>query len=384
MIPVGASLGDHRTWLLAHLPALISLLAGLVVSPPAVGWVLRLAARRGLVDTPGGRKSHTTAVPRIGGVGILVGFLAGLLAASCCTGTLSFWNPKYLAILFGALTIFAAGLADDLLHRPASHPHGPRQGLSPPVKLALQLLAAGIVMAAGVRIDSLEFPSDRYVTLPPLVAWPLTAVWLVGITNALNWIDGLDGLAGGVSLIMAAVIALIAMFGPVSDAGATVFALALLGGLVGFLKYNFPPARIFMGDGGSNLLGFLLASLAVAGVMKSATVLAVVTPLLILALPIVNLTGVVLGRVLRGQNPMIADRSHLHHRLTDAGWPDLSTLLFVYAITGLCGSASLALIGLADAAAAMAIGVAILLILVAARHAPIHEVPEATPEPPGE
>jgi len=370
MTALGTSLLDVRTWLVANLPALAALLAALAISPWAVALVLRQAERRGLVDTPGGRKSHTVAVPRIGGVGILVGYLAGLCVASLFGGPLSIWNPKYLAVLAGALVIFAVGLADDLLHRPAAGEGAARHGLSAPVKLALQLLAAGIAMAAGVRIESVQIPGDGYLFFPPAVSWPLTAIWIVGIANALNFIDGLDGLAGGVSLIMAASIALIAMFGPASDAGAAVFSLALLGGIVGFLRYNFPPARIFMGDGGANLLGYLLATLAIAGVMKGATVLAVLTPILILALPIFNLTGVVVGRVLRGQNPMAADRSHLHHRLTDAGWPDLSALLFVYAVTGLCGSASLALMGLSDASAFMAIGVAMLLVYVAARRSP--------------
>jgi len=373
MTALGASMLDVRAWLVVNLPAIAALLAALVVSPPAVALVLRQAASRGLVDAPGGRKSHTTAVPRIGGVGILAGYLAGLCVASCFGDLLSIWNPKYLAVLAGALVSFAVGFADDLLHRPASDPRGARDGLSPPVKLALQILAAGIAMAAGVRIEIIQIPGDGYLLLRPAYSFPITAIWIVGITNALNWIDGLDGLAGGVSLLMAASIALIAIFGPSGDAGAAVFSLAMLGGIVGFLKYNFPPAKIFMGDGGSNLLGYLLATLAIAGVMKSATVLAVLTPILILALPILNLTGVVVGRMLRGQNPMTADRSHLHHRLTDAGWPDLSALLFVYAVTGLCGSASLALMGLSKSAAFMAIGVAVMLVFVAARRAPIQE-----------
>lgn len=377
MTALGASLHQVGLWVVANLPALAALLAALLVSPPAVALVLRQAAQRGLVDTPGGRKSHTTAVPRIGGVGILAGYLAGLAVASCFGGPLSIWNTKYLAVLAGSLVIFGVGLADDLLHRPAGDAGEGRDGLSASTKLLLQIVAAVIAMSAGVRIKSIQIPGDGFLFFSPAVSWTITAIWIVGIANALNWIDGLDGLAGGVSLLMAASIALIAMFGPASDAGATVFALSMLGGIVGFLKYNFPPARIFMGDGGSNLLGYLLATLAIAGVMKGATVLAVLTPILILALPIVNLTGVVVGRVLRGQNPMAADRSHLHHRLTDAGWPDLSALLFVYAVTGLCGSASLALMGLSDQAAFMAIGVAILLVGVAARRAPIQDAERA-------
>ena len=371
-----AAAGFMSHWLVADLPALAALLAAVLVSLPAVSQVLQQAARRGLVDTPGGRKSHAHAVPRIGGVGILAGYLAGLLVASLFRDPLlSFWNAPYLAIFSGSLLIFAVGLADDLLHRPADEDgEGARHGLSALTKLALQLVAAGIAMAAGVRIESIQIPGDGYLTFPPAVSWLLTAIWIVGIVNAVNFIDGLDGLAGGVSMIMAASIALIAMFAPASSLGTAVFALAMLGGIVGFLKFNFPPARIFMGDGGAYLLGYLLSTLAIVGVMKGATVITVLTPILILAMPIVNLTGAVVGRMLRGQNPMAADRSHLHHRLTDAGWPDLSALLFVYAVTGLCGSASLALMGLSDAAALFAIGVAMLLVYVAAKRAPTREV----------
>ncbi len=338
-----------------------ALLTGLIVSLVAVPLALRLAMRRGLLDTPEGRHTHTTAVPRIGGVGILIGFLAGLLAAALMQADYAWWNRESTGILLGALTIFAAGLADDVLRA--------RGGVSPWLRLLLQVLAAGIAMGAGVRIRGFQIPGDGYLHFPHAVSLLVTLLWIVGITNALNFIDGLDGYVGGVSLIMAGTIALIAMYGPKSSPATAIFALAMLGGICGFLRLNFPPAKIFMGDGGAYLLGFLLATLAISGVMKGATIIAVCAPMVILALPILNLAGVVVVRVLRGDNPMAADRTHLHHRLQDSGWNDLSALLFVYAICGLCGSAALSLIELSQASAALAGGVALLLVVVAARRA---------------
>ncbi|MCC7494562.1 MAG: undecaprenyl/decaprenyl-phosphate alpha-N-acetylglucosaminyl 1-phosphate transferase [Fimbriimonadaceae bacterium] len=344
---------------------LAALAAALLVALPAVPWTLRLALRRNLVDTPGGRKAHTTAVPRIGGIGIGCGYLAGVLAGAALPGAFD-WNSRDTGILVGALAMFAIGLADDL-YRPRTADGRQRDGLSAPVKLLLQLAAVALPVASGVSIDGLQIPGDGWITFPPLVSWVLSMVWIVAIINAVNFIDGLDGLAGGVSLIMAATIGTIAVWGPARSPSAAVHALALLGGIIGFLRLNFPPARIFMGDGGAYLLGYLLAVLAISAVMKTATLIAVMTPLLILALPILNLAGVVVVRVSAGRSPLSADREHLHHRLQDAGWNDLSVLLFVYAICGLCGSASLAVFGLSAPSAAFSGGVALLLVWVAAR-----------------
>ncbi len=345
----------------------VALVVSAAVSLAAVPLVLRVALRRHLLDAPGGRKSHQVAVPRLGGVGIWIGWLAGLAATALGPGLLD-WNRQDGAIFAGALMMFGVGLSDDLCRPRRKGDGAPRRdGLPAIVKLVLQIIAAVIPIYFGVRIRGFQVPGDGYLTLDPVLAWVLSGVWIVGITNALNFIDGLDGLAGGVSLLMAAVIAVIAMFGPSSAPGTAVCALALLGGIVGFLRLNFPPARIFMGDGGAYLLGYLLATLAISGVMKTATLIAVLTPILILALPILNLTGVVVIRVSKGQSPMSADREHLHHRLQDAGWTDLSVLLFVYAICGLCGSAALAVLEMSTAAAAMAGAVALLLVVVASR-----------------
>ncbi len=349
----------------------VVLLVSSLVSSLAVPLALSFAHRRGLVDAPGGRKAHLTAVPRIGGIGILAGFLAGLLGAACLPVFAQWWNREATGILLGALMMFAVGLSDDLLHQPRhGAPEGPRrEGLPAWAKLLLQVSAAAVCIAAGTRIRGVQVPGDGYLSFGAGPSAVVTALWIVGMANALNFIDGLDGLAGGVSMIMGATIAVIAIFGPAQSPAPAVFAVALFGGIVGFLRLNFPPASIFMGDGGANLLGYLLATMAVSGVMKGATAIAVLTPIVIMALPLLNLAGVVVGRVLRGDSPLKADRSHLHHRLQDAGWSDLSALLFVYAVCGLCGSAALALMELSVASAVMALAVALLLVGVASRRA---------------
>lgn len=343
---------------------LAPLVGALLTSLVAVPLVLRFALGRGLLDLPGGRKSHDVAVPRLGGVGILAGFLVGVALGSGTTRWLGWWNDDFGALLAGALIMFGVGLSDDLLHRPSGDSR--REGLPAWLKLLLQFGAALVPMYAGVRISSFQILGE-YQVLPAWLSYPLTLIWIAGITNALNFIDGVDGLAGGVSMIMVATLAIIAIGGPSSSVGTAVFALSLLGGVIGFLRYNFPPARIFMGDGGAYLLGYLLAMLAITGVMKGATTLAVLAPLVIMALPILNLAGVVVVRMLRGDSPMAADREHLHNRLQDSGWSDLSVLLFVYAVCGLCGSAALSLFGLARPSAALAGAVALLLVVVAAR-----------------
>lgn len=365
----------------------VALTVALVVSLWTMPVVLRYAHRKGLLDPATERKNHSVEVPRLGGVGILAGFIAGVAAAFFAPRPGGWWTVNTTAILVGALMMFAVGLADDLLHDRKSG----REGLSPPVKLALQFLAAAIPVVTalrvhgGVLIRGFEIFGEGYVSLHPWIAVPLTLIWIVGIANAFNFIDGLDGLCGGVALIVDLTIAVIALGGPRLAPSEAVLALATAGGIIGFLRLNFPPARIFMGDGGALMLGYLLSALAVSSVAKSQTLIALGVPLLILALPLFNLTQVVVGRVLRGDSPMQADRTHLHDRLQDAGWSPYSAVLFIYAICGLCSAAALGLSNLAKEAAILAIVVAGLLVVVAIRRPRDHDAEdpdEATPPPP--
>lgn len=367
---------------------LAAFLIAVGLSSLAVPRVLHWARRTGRVDPTDERKLHAGDQPRLGGIGIFAGFLAGaVVALTLPQGRLLFdatlnggRGRILLGVLIGAALMFGLGLADDLLHRSARGGDRPREGLPAWFKLVVQLVAAAIPIAAGLSVQTIRIPGDGYVRLWPWLQWLLPMLWIVGVANAINFIDGLDGLAGGVALIIAATLALLAL-SPVAPApGEAMLALALLGGIVGFLRLNFPPpARIFMGDGGSLLLGYVLAAISLSGVMKTATLVAVGAPFLILALPILDLTQVVVGRVMRGSSPLAADRTHLHYRLHDAGWSPFTAVLFIYAVVGLCASSALSLAGLGPQAALLSAVVAGLLVTVAARRP---GQPDATPAQP--
>jgi UDP-GlcNAc:undecaprenyl-phosphate GlcNAc-1-phosphate transferase len=337
-------------------------LTSAAVSLLAVPVACRLAMRFGFVDPAGGRKAHRVEVPRVGGVGMALGLLCGVLAARFLLPHAIGWSVGSRQVLLGALLCFLVGLGDDLLHKPG------REGLPALVKLPVQLLAAALV-AYVAPIKAITLPGDWVIEFHWGLQYAVTVLFIVTITNSMNFIDGMDGLAGGVGLIAAACLAVcgIDRAAAFRTQGEAVLALALMGALIGFLRLNFPPAKVFMGDGGALMLGFVLAATAVSGLMKGAAILALVAPFIILALPFVDLTHVVVRRVLRGQNPMQADRTHLPQRLQDAGWSVYSALLFTYAICGLCGSAALSLLRIHGGAAVVSLGVALLLVVVAVK-----------------
>ncbi|MBI5832218.1 MAG: undecaprenyl/decaprenyl-phosphate alpha-N-acetylglucosaminyl 1-phosphate transferase [Armatimonadetes bacterium] len=343
----------------------VALLVAAAVSIPAAAWARKLALDRGLVDPTGGRKQHKLPTPRVGGFGIFAGFLLGSVTGLLMLGR-HLGDGRVLAtvlpMLCGATLMFFTGLADDLSHRQG------REGLPAGVKLVAQL-AAACVVASVARVQYLQVPGGGYISFPEWLQWASTVFWIVVVMNSINFIDGMDGLAGGVSLIFALSLALVGISRApgVKCYGEAVLAIALVGGLVGFLRLNFPPAKVFMGDGGALLLGYVLAAISVSGLMKSAALIGVLAPLMVLALPMVDLVKVVAGRVMRGENPMKADRTHLHHRLADAGWSVYSALLFAYALAGLCGCAAMSLLRLRGAGVVLALTVALMLIGVATR-----------------
>ena len=301
--------------------------------------VIRWAHRKGAVDRPGGRRVHSGEVPRLGGIGIFLGFLAGVGGAMLLSGrTLSLTQPAdeqmWYGAAFGACLIFAAGLLDDLYDFRAR------------VKFGFQLVAASAAVASGVTIDAISIPFDGTLQLGFL--GPVAAIaWILLITNAINLIDGLDGLAGGVALIITTTIASVAV--AMDRFAVVVLAVALAGALVGFLRYNFSPAKIFMGDGGSQFLGFTLALISIRGSQKGAAAVAIVLPLLVMGLPLMDLTTTILRRarreaaergLLRAVPSMMraigrADRHHVHHNLLDLGLHPRRAVLVLYLITAL-------------------------------------------------
>lgn len=315
---------------LAHSPnaaALITLVGAAILTTLIVPVVRRLGLHWDLVDAPDPRKQHTRPMVRLGGVGIVIGFSLALSGTWLLGGFNQLPPVKDQLIwttLAGALCFFVIGLADDLF------------ALPPLPRLLGQLLVATAVWLEGVRIGTIELPfagltGGSVLTLPAGVSLLATVIWLVGITNAINWLDGLDGLAAGVSGIAA--IGLLSVSFSLHQPAAGLLAAALAGACLGFLRHNFNPARIFMGDGGSYFLGFALAAISIVGPAKGLTSVSLLLPLLILSLPLADMSAVIMGRLREGRSPFYPDRRHLHHRLLRAGFSHRRTVVLIYAFT---------------------------------------------------
>ncbi len=320
------------------MPAQIYHLIAFLVAAVVVLWttpdVRNLGIKSGRLDNPGDRKVHQRPMVRLGGVSIFMGTTVSLLIV-WWLGGFGLLPPEkewqIWGVTLGGLGFFLIGLADDLLN------------LSPFTRLLLQVIVAAGAWKAGVSIDFLTIPTIGIVDLNWL-SLPITVIWLVGMVNAINWIDGLDGLAAGVSGIAAVVMLVVALF--MKQPAAALIAAALAGSSLGFLRYNFNPAQIFMGDGGSYFMGFTLAAVGVIGLVKIPAVTAILLPYLILAVPIVDMSAVILARLRRGKSPFIADKSHLHHRLLRAGLSHRLTVLFIYSLTLWVGSLAMAIAGI--------------------------------------
>jgi UDP-GlcNAc:undecaprenyl-phosphate GlcNAc-1-phosphate transferase len=301
---------------------------GLMLTP----LVSTASSALGLLDAPGGRKVHSLSVPRVGGLAISLAAgltLAGLAALARWSGTDSPPIRPIVPILVGAALVLGIGLLDDLRPLPAWP------------KLVVQVGAALVVMMSDLRIERITLGGDTWQL--GVLAWPVTLAWIVGLTNAFNLIDGLDGLAAGIAVIAGATCAAILVSR--GHAAEAMLLATMVGAALGFLVYNFAPASIFLGDGGSLLFGFVLATTAITGWQKGATALAAGVPLLIFALPIADAASTLARRLLRrpaagrvtvGQVlRQIAepDREHIHHRLMALGWSTKRTVLLLYAIT---------------------------------------------------
>jgi UDP-GlcNAc:undecaprenyl-phosphate GlcNAc-1-phosphate transferase len=269
-----------------HLYHLTAFLISLVVVIYTTPIVKKIGLKAGLVDHPGGRKIHKRPMVRLGGVSIFAGTLVALLLIWWMDGFGALPPSKEYevwGVTIGGLAFFLIGLADDLFTLPA---------LS---RLVMQLLVAGMAWQAGVQIHFLTIPFMGLVQLQDWISLLITVVWLVGMANAINMIDGLDGLAAGVSGIAAVVMMIVCLF--MNQPAAALIAAALAGGALGFLRYNFNPAQIFMGDGGAYFMGFTLAGIGVIGLVKGVTTVAVLLPYLILAVPILDISSVILDRL---------------------------------------------------------------------------------------
>jgi UDP-GlcNAc:undecaprenyl-phosphate/decaprenyl-phosphate GlcNAc-1-phosphate transferase len=293
----------------------------------------------GLVDAPGGRKVHLVSVPRLGGLAVAAAASITLLVVPVMTTGQSpktFLGPV-APILIGGALVFSVGLLDDLL------------SLRPWPKLVVQILAAIVAMTSGLLVERVTVAGETLQL--GFWSWPITLLWIVGLTNAFNFIDGIDGLASGIAVISGATCAAILVArGHTAEA---MLLASLVGGALGFLVYNFSPASIFLGDAGSLLFGFVLATTAITGWQKGATVLAAGVPLLIFALPIADALTVLARRALRREDNRRGtltavrrifepDREHIHHRLLAVGWSPRATVVLLYVVTVLLSAVALA------------------------------------------
>jgi UDP-GlcNAc:undecaprenyl-phosphate GlcNAc-1-phosphate transferase len=303
---------------------LLLLVAGgvtLLVTP----LVRRAGVAVGAVSRPGGRHVHEGEIPRIGGVALFAGVVAAL--ALEWLGELQWgWqgslvgdageSSMMLGVLAGLTLMFLVGLVDDLVN------------LKPGAKLGGQVLAAGVVAWAGLRISFVGNPFSEGLIILGILSIPVTMLYLVGFANVINLIDGLDGLAAGVSAIAAVSLLVLAAQGNRSDAA--VFAAALIGACLGFLVFNFHPASVFMGDSGAMFLGFALAVISLLGVMKTTAAIALAVPLLVIGVPIFDTASAIIRRVTHRRPIQEADRGHIHHRLLGRGFDQRQTVLIIY------------------------------------------------------
>jgi UDP-GlcNAc:undecaprenyl-phosphate/decaprenyl-phosphate GlcNAc-1-phosphate transferase len=294
-------------------------LAIVLLLTPGVG---RFARILGVVDEPGdGRRLHVRPTPRLGGIALLLGIFVPALAFLPLDG-------PYRGILLGAAVATTVGAIDDF------------RGLPWWGKLAGQLAAAGIAIGFGVNVDRFTFPGLGSQELPDWFSGPATVVWIVAIMNMVNFLDGMDGLAAGICAIAGSTFAVIGL--SLGAADAALLAAIVAGACFGFLHHNFYPARIFMGDSGALLLGFLLATLAVEGLVKTAALATLVLPLIVLAIPIIDTSFVVAKRMKYRQPLYEADRTHLHHRFLSIGFTQTRAVLYMYLWCAILAAAALA------------------------------------------
>ena len=293
---------------------LMAFLLSLLLTPVA----MKLAPKIGAMDVPkDGRRMHTKAMPRFGGMAIFVGTMASMAFF------LNF-DQQVISVMIGGTLIYILGIIDDLKNLPAK------------VKFLGQVVVAVIMYIYGLRIEFLtNFFGEGNMAFAGPVSFIITVIWIVGITNTVNLIDGLDGLAAGTAAIASLCLAYVAyIYGEYLSAAAM---LALAGGALGFLPFNFYPAKIFMGDGGSLFLGFMLAALSILGLTKGAAVIATSVPVFVLGLPIFDTFFAIFRRMVNKRPIMEADKGHLHHRLMKLGYGQRRATLMLYGISAIMG-----------------------------------------------
>jgi len=291
---------------MALLTFVLSLIGSILFTP----WVKKIAYQVGAVDIPNDRKVHLKPIPRIGGVA----FFLSILIVNVL------FNKSLIVekIIFGGLLVFLVGLLDDFVE------------LKPKPKFWLTFLAVLIAVFIGVRVDVWRIPYTKII-IKGFWADVITFVWLLGITNAMNFIDGLDGLAGGVAVISSFSLLIISLL--LGRFEMALLLSSILGSVLGFLFYNFPPASIFMGDSGAMFLGFILGAISIIGVLRVSTIINLFFPIVVLGFPVLDTAFSIIRRLLEGRAPWKYDKDHLHHRFLRIGMKTEQSIAFIYLIT---------------------------------------------------
>ena len=303
-----------------------ALAVALVISYLMCPLVKSFAYKIGAIDVPkDNRRMHKKPVPRLGGLAIFLGFIVSMLLFTKIDGEMQ-------GILLGAVIIVVLGVVDDMTPLRAYF------------KFFVQIVAALVAVFHGVVIETLSNPNifsqNPYWNLSWL-AIPITVLWIVGITNAVNLIDGLDGLACGVSTISALTMLVIALL--VSEGDVAIIMASLVGACLGFMPYNRNPAKMFMGDTGSTFLGYILATISIQGLFKYYAIVSFAVPFLVLGLPMFDTIFAIVRRLAHGQNPMAPDRGHIHHRLIDMGLNQKQAVAALYVVSSILGLSAVVL-----------------------------------------
>ncbi|MEC1695683.1 glycosyltransferase family 4 protein [Schinkia azotoformans] len=337
--------------------AIVCFLASVALTP----LVKKFAIYIGAVDKPNQRKVHQKVMPRLGGLAIFISMVIGFAIAQPFDDDIATWP-----ILLGATIIVITGVFDD------------RFEISPRVKLLGQILAAGVVIYAGVQVETINLPFGAQIEFG-IFTIPFTLLWIVGITNAINLIDGLDGLAAGVSSIVLITISAMAMV--MGNTFVVVMGTILLASTLGFLIYNFHPAKIFMGDTGALLLGFMISVFSILG-FKSITVYSLILPIIILGVPISDTLFAIIRRIVNKKPLSAPDKSHLHHCLLRLGFSHRQTVLIIYAMSAFFAIAAVMLKNSTLWGATLIIAVVLLMTqlvaervgLVSENYRPVHKL----------
>lgn len=318
-------ISDLSVWLKLLLSMVTAGVVTFLMTPP----VKHFAEKVGAIDVPkDARRVHDHPIPRMGGLAIFIGFVLSLI---CFVDV----STQVLGILLGALIIAVMGAVDDIV------------SLNAWVKLAGQIVAAIVAIRCGIVFETISNPNafaeQSTIVLEHYLSLALTLLWIVGCTNAVNLIDGLDGLAVGVSTISSVTMLVVALF--VAEPSVAIILAALTGACLGFIPYNFNPAKIFMGDVGSQLLGFVLSTVSIIGMFKMHTLITFLVPLLALAVPLADTAFAFFRRIIHGQSPFHADKGHFHHRLLAIGLSQKQAVAVLYGISAVLGLIAVLLAG---------------------------------------